>query len=430
MNYGLVLIRDISNGIDELRDAEPEAYIESVELHEGMQRCKHLARAIKAQQTPSWPCFPTPDMPSRVVADELVDCYLRTSERVYRVLHLPSFRRDYEALWMTPTEQDPGFRVQLKLVLAIGAATYSQYFHLRPSAIRWVYEAESWLANPALKHRIGLQYIQTHILLLIAREGASVGEDFIWVSAGALYRSALYMGLHRDPSNLPPRTIFANEMHRRLWSTILEICLQMSLATGASPMISLEDFDTLPPSNMDDEQLTEPNATPKLANEFTQVSVSIALRATFPARLAVCKFLNDFKSSGTYDETLRLDAEYRTSYKTLRRTFQSFSAAAGSPSDFDIRITEMIVQRYLLALHMPFFASGLRNTVHSHSQKSAVDASLKIWYAACLSSDDGAVSTGPATSIEKTDIARITATGSSFHGLSIMFAILVVGVGM
>jgi hypothetical protein len=431
MNYGIVLIRDIGELIEAyMHKSDDHSEVESTNLHGGMQRCKQLARTIKSQRTPAWPCLPTPDLPSRPVADDLVDCYLRTSERTYRVLHVPSFRKDYEALWVTGTEPEKTFLVQLKLILAIGATTYSPYFHLRPSAIRWVYEAEAWLANPSLKHRLGLQYTQIHILLLIAREMVAVGEDLVWISAGSLLRSAVHMGLHRDPNNLPPRTTFANEMHRRLWSTILELCLQSSLNSGGPPLISLQDFDTLPPSNLDDEQLAIPDAVPKPASEFTQASVAIALRDMLPARLAVCKFLNDFNSSGSYEETLKLDAEFRASYKAMRRKFQSFETGAGSLSEFEISTAEIIVHRYLAALHMPFFSSGLKDTAHAYSRKVVVDASLKMWYAASLSSDVGSTPySGVSHCIEKTDIARITACGSGFFRLSMTTALLIIGVG-
>ena len=108
-----------------------------------MQKCKSLAKAIKSQRTPSWPSPPTADLPSKDVADELVDCYLRTIETVYRILHVPTFKRDYEALWVSNTEPNTAFLVQLKLVLAIGAITYDEQFSLRTLAIRWIYEAET-----------------------------------------------------------------------------------------------------------------------------------------------------------------------------------------------------------------------------------------------------------------------------------------------
>ncbi len=40
---------------------------------------------------------------------------------VYRILHIPTFQREYEALWVPDNLPDAVFLVQLKLVLAIGA---------------------------------------------------------------------------------------------------------------------------------------------------------------------------------------------------------------------------------------------------------------------------------------------------------------------
>jgi hypothetical protein len=426
MNNGPLLVCDIIGMIEKHAHELAAHSQDGAKLFDGILRCKHLAKVIKARRVPSWPCPPTPDLPNKVVADELVDCYSRTSERVYRVLHLPSFKRDYEVCWVRDKEPDKTFLVLLKLVLAIGATTYCDYFSLRASAIRWVYEAECWLADPSLKHRLGVQYLQIHLLLLIARDMVGVGEDLVWISAGHLFRSAVHLGLHKEPSNLPSRTTLANEMHRRLWNTILELCLQSSLYAGESPLFSLKDFDTLPPSNFDDEQLTSLDAVPKHDHEVSEISFAIALRKMLPARLAVTKFLNKLGASLTYEETLRLDAEIRTSYKSA---FQSLEV--GSLSEFEVRIGEIIISRYLGALHMPFFTAGLKDSAYAYSRKVAVDVSLKSWYAASHSSDMETVQSSDTTaSTQKTDIARITTCGSGLFRNAIMHALLIIGIGM
>ena len=91
------------------------------------------------------------DLPPKYVADKPVDCYLRTTETIYRILHVPTLRRDYEALWVSDTEPDTVFLVQLKLVLAIGATTYDEQFSLRASAIQWLYEAQAWFSEPEFR---------------------------------------------------------------------------------------------------------------------------------------------------------------------------------------------------------------------------------------------------------------------------------------
>lgn len=91
------------------------------------------------------------DLPLKDVADKPVNCYLRTTETVHRILHVPTLRRDYEALWVSDTEPDTAFLVQLKLVLAIGATTYDEQFSLRASVIQWVYKAQTWFSEPEFK---------------------------------------------------------------------------------------------------------------------------------------------------------------------------------------------------------------------------------------------------------------------------------------
>lgn len=134
------------------------------------------------------------------------------------MLHVPSFRRDYEAVdWAEPAEQvieqrhqknnnnnNTAFLVQLKLVLALGALVHDDTFTLRPSAVRWVYEAQTYLADPArCKAHLTIPALQTRVLLLLARELVDVGEDAAWAESGALLRTATCMGLHRDPAALP-----------------------------------------------------------------------------------------------------------------------------------------------------------------------------------------------------------------------------------
>lgn len=207
----------------------------------------------------------------------------------------------------------------------------------------------------------------------------------MWISVGGLLRKAVYMGLHRDPIHLPKRTIFAAEMRRRLWNTILEIALQSSLFSGGPPFISLDDFDTAPPENFDDDQLVADDPIPKPEHEFTQVSIVIALRKTFPARLAVVRFLNNLPASGTYEETLRLDTQFRTAYKALNRALHNCNRSSSplQPSTsslrYEMRVVDLIMLQYLSSLHLPYFSAALHQATYAFSRKVVVDSSLKIW---------------------------------------------------
>lgn len=339
--------------------------------------------------------------------------------------------RDYEELWEPGAYPDIAFIVHLKLVLAIGAMSYDDDFSMRPSAIRWVYEALTWSAEPEFKVRLGIQFIQTQILLLLARENVGVSGDSVWVFAGDLVRRAMHMGLHRDPHHLPKRSLFATQMHRRLWNTILEMLLRSSLTSGGPPLIRLNDFDTEPPGNFDDEQLMTEDSIEKPENEYTNVSIALALRRTFAARLAVTQFLNDLSSCGTYERTLELDAELRSSYKSLCRTLGGFRPQPGGascPSSLDLRIVDFIMQRYISALHTPYLIAGLRHTKYAVSRKLAIEAALKSWSAAYPSSFILTPhNRQDASSVSQEDLlSRLACCGPGFFRISSLQASLLV----
>ena len=429
MSLSVTMVKDIAEMID-VQSREPNAKESCEKLFIGMVRCKQMARIIKGQREPPWPCSPSPELPPKLVADNLIDCYLRTHETIYRILHIPSFKRSYEALWTTDAEPDPTFIVQLKLVLAIGAATHDDKFSLRSSAMRWVHEGETWIANPHLKSRLNFQYIQIYCLQLLAREAAAVGEDMVFVSTGTLLRSAIFLGLHRDPVHLPSRTIFANEMHRRIWSTVLEICLQTSLYSGCPPLICTDDFDTQPARNYDDDQIELEDACPKPDKVLTQASISISLRRSFPARLAVVQFLNNFASSGTHEETLHLDSELRLAYKSLRSTLREFTSSEGTNlSDFQLRAMETMMNRYLCALHSPFFMPSLSDTKYAYSRQTVLETSLKMWYAVYPASECAdTCSSKDERWQERDDFQRLVTCGHGFFRSAALQSVLMIAV--
>jgi hypothetical protein len=205
-------------------------------------------------------------------------------------------------------------------------------------------------------------------------------------------------------------------MRRRLWNTILEITLQSSLTSGGPPFVSLDDFDTEPPGNFDDDQLLAEDQEPKPDDEFTQVSVAIALRKTFPARLAVTKFLNEVVVHGTYEATLQLDAGLRASFKALCRTLQGYnSSITPSLSRFTERIVDFLMHRYLLSLHIPFFGPALHETAYAFSRKVVLETSLKVWCAAYPSSEIMAARSRSSTDTvpsDRDDFVRLTTLGS------------------
>lgn len=371
-----------------------------------------MARRIKALRAPAWPTPLTTELASKAVCDSLVECYLESIEKVYRILHIPTFRNKYDALWTSDAASDRDFMAQLKLVLALGATTYDDNFSLRASAVQWIYEVQTWISEPEFKSRLGIQFLQTNILLVLAREMVSVGGESSWIACGSLLRTAVSMGLHRDPTLLPKTTTMACEMRRRLWNTILELCLQSSLSSGGPPMITEEEFDTEPPGNFDDDEIVVNGATSRPNSVFTQVSTARVLRLTFGTRLKVVKLLNDLKSGDSYQETLRLDAELKASYKEANRFLKDCKRGQNSATEFELSVGDFIVRRYFCALHFPYYGLSLQEPSYAFSRKMTVESAFRMW--STIFSNNANMVTSP----DKRQFARLVTCSSGFFRLS------------
>ncbi|KAF5599581.1 hypothetical protein FPANT_3273 [Fusarium pseudoanthophilum] len=402
---GLPLLRDIIEAIDQYTT-------ETSGLVVAVQKCKAMAKHIKALRAPAWPTPLTTELASKTLCDSLVESYLEGIEKVYRILHIPTFKNKYDVLWTSDTTSDRDFVAQLKLVLALGATTYDDNFSLRASAVRWIYEVQTWISEPEFKSRLGVQFLQTNILLVLAREMVSVGGESSWIACGSLLRTAISMGLHRDPALLSKTTTMACEMRRRLWNTILELCLQSSLSSGGPPMITEEEFDTEPPGNFDDDEIMVNGATSRPNNVFTQVSTARALRLTFATRLKVVKLLNDLKSGDSYQETLRLDAELKASYKEANRMLKDCKKSQNSPTEFELTIGDFIMRRYLCALHFPYYGLSLQEPSYAFSRKMTIESAFRIW--STVSSDSASMAASPA----KQQFSRLVTCSSGFFRLS------------
>ncbi|RYP54482.1 hypothetical protein DL768_000788 [Monosporascus sp. mg162] len=357
------------------------------------------------------------DIPPREVADSLVAAYLGSLESVYRILHVPSFRKEYDGYWDSPGSAEPAFVIQLQLVMAIGSALYDDSFSMRKSAVRWVHEAQAWLVAPRFKSKLSLISLQIMALLCLARQTTGLGGDLVWIQMGSLLRTAFYIGLHRDPDKLPGMTQFKAEMRRRLWSTILELDLQSSIDSGSPPMIPLDECDIGTAANSDDEHLldAEGRQVSQSPEAFTDMSVALILRESFLTRLTIVKFLNNVQFKGSYRETLRLHA-----YKSASRSLQGFGLADRAPSLFQRRMLDTIFSRYFIALHVPFFAAALTDPAYAFSRKTVVEMALKTYYAARPRAAPVQISPGFPISQSKCSFsgadhyARLSITGGGF----------------
>ncbi|KAI4715204.1 hypothetical protein J4E89_000892 [Alternaria sp. Ai002NY15] len=171
-------------------------------------------------------------------------------------------------------------------------------------------------------------------------------------------------------------------MRRRLWATVLEITAQSSLDMGMPPMISVNDYDTKPPSNINDEDMGNGIDTPldvKPATVFTDSSIQIAFTQTLPTRLEIIRVINNLRFDLSYDDVLRIGTKLISVCREKMIFFKSALAAGQNITSFQIKMSDTLVRRFVLCLHRPYFSKASENPRYHYSRKICLDTSLAIY---------------------------------------------------
>lgn len=329
-------------------------------------------------------------VPPRERCDVLVDAYFRTFETIFRVLHQPTFRRQYEQYWQDPFLASETFVVTMLLVLSIGSCFSRSLDDPRAfydySAWRWVHAAQLWISTPLEKRHLNLKGLQIHCLVLLSVQVNAIGADLTWISAGALLRAAMIIGLHREPSLFPQISALEAEIRRRLWATVLEITVQSALDCGMAPTISEHDYDCGPPSNIDDDQIdesTEKLPPAKPIDVCTQTSGQLALASHLPLRLRIVEALNGIRSQLSFTDALEMYKNLSDSCRSAFIRFQAFlvgDSTFNTPtaSAFQVKMLDLLSRRFLLSLHVPFALQAKSDLTYFYARKVCLESSLLI----------------------------------------------------
>ncbi|OGM42351.1 hypothetical protein ABOM_007908 [Aspergillus bombycis] len=336
---------------------------------------KATARCVKNHQTPAGLAMEAAvrSLPARDVCDKLVEHYLRIVELPFRILHIPNFRREYSAFWDESSKRRPLFVVIVLLILSIGVQ-FSDEKETDPLqrqyARQWIRAAQAWLSDIRCKDFATISGIQAHCLVVLSLQFNGSKPDRIWLAQGVLQRIANYMGLHRDPTHFPEMPLYHAEMRRRLWSTIMEFEVQVSMDLGMLP--NTIEFDTTPPSNLDDEAFEETTTTcPKQAPTSTQTqsSLQIHLRRSLAARITIARLMNDTFTEPSYDDVLK-------ETNNLARIITASEASLHLFTVVHRNLINFLTRRFLLALHRPFATKALQDPRYYYSRKVCLDNAL------------------------------------------------------
>ncbi|KAI1772968.1 hypothetical protein F4818DRAFT_129603 [Hypoxylon cercidicola] len=362
---------------------DPETRSLHVQIGDLLQKCKSIARRMKmGRPSRNMPCAEfNLEPPPREMAETMATLYFRSFESTCRILHVPSFWSEYHKCWNDPGSVTIGQRLQILLVIGIGSSLHKRGdadIEFRNKVHQWVYAAQTWLSGPLEKDRLNITGLQVHCLTLLARQVFSIGSDLVWMSMGSLVHRAMQIGLHRDPKHLPPMTVLQAELRRRLWTTILEMAVQMSLDSAMPPRISFDEFDTEAPSNINDDDIDASTTTlqPHPKSTFTATAMQLLLLDSLPTRLRIVQLINGLHSELSYLDVLALSSEITDACRAWSGFLKENENAGVTP--FHRNLLDFLVRRFLIPLHCTFASKARANPLFYYSLKVSLDTALAI----------------------------------------------------
>jgi len=371
-----------SIAIEGIRDIAKEGFSDAFGL---LGKCKALAREVKAQETPDADKLRAGDvlLPSRQVADMLVEAYLQSPETIFQILDVQEFQKLYEQYWKDPAVVPSGFQTSLTLIFAIGVSVCTADHGISRKTVKhWVYLASEWLNHPRAKMRLDLWSLRSHCLWLLARQSNGVDGKTTALSAGSLVVTAMHMGLHVDPTHLAESQVSREEreIRRRLWAAVLELELQATMDSGGRPLVREDDYDCAPPSNIADlSKLATPAHNHVLPIErYTQSSIQILLARALPIRLKIARFVNDFRQGVRYQEALALSKDLVEEMRRGSTLIEGWRKSGASITQFQIEVFNILMHRFLLALHYSYALKAKDEPLFYYSRKVCLDSSLAI----------------------------------------------------
>ncbi|KAJ4419370.1 hypothetical protein N0V82_004952 [Gnomoniopsis sp. IMI 355080] len=305
-------------------------------------------------------------VPERVMVDRLWQTYKKHFESYYRILHVPTFEREYQQFWAVQ-QASRAFLPQLLSVCAIASCFRDEDRLHREGQVRtWIEAVRLWLFKADPRTQLSLGLLQAHLLMLIAGDVHWMKIDRSWIASGILLRNAISAGLHREPSDFFRISKFHAEVRRRLWYSILEYDLLASFAKGRIPSISEEEYDCEAPKS------TDPELDDEADNMQPKQLTNCLLAKYLALRTRVCRAVNSIKLNLDYNDVIRLDSEL----KIFLRDISSSDTTNVEP--FNRALTRIISHRSIIALHSPFVTRALHDPKWSYSRTRCLEVSSAI----------------------------------------------------
>ncbi|KAE8450755.1 hypothetical protein EG329_005668 [Mollisiaceae sp. DMI_Dod_QoI] len=335
-------------------------------------------------------------LPSKPITDQLLDQFVDSMDMTSVIVHVPSFRREYENFWANPNSTPIMWIGLLYAILSL-SIHFEQVSEKKTTtmnamsnhALRDPEEVIKMFHEKTVQCLILGDYtepvaytVECLVLYFSLEHFRSADAQFgIWLVFGIIVKTAMKLGYHRDASQFSNVSIFRGEMQRRLWATIAHLDIHTSCQVGLPRMIKEGISDTQPPRHLLDEDFDEdtvvlPPSRP--LSEITWIGYTL-----FKHQItSVFGMIVDQANSTlpiSYDEVMRLDRILQDVNHETPEWLNVRSAedlTNGDPAFMLQRLTiDLCYQKARCILHRKFLNP---KSSKSYSIGSCVNASMRM----------------------------------------------------
>ncbi|KAI1271176.1 hypothetical protein F5Y07DRAFT_392946 [Xylaria sp. FL0933] len=354
-----------------------------LEAARARRRAKNLGGKLLQEPMPGF----CESIPAKSICDEAIDGYFRNFEPMFRILHVPSFMREYESYWAQPGLAQDEFLMKLTMVLTIGAIFLpdrSIAADIKRTARNWVYAVQWWLTGPTERDAMSIDGVQVFCLLLLARQTNALGGTASIITE-ALSKLSFTIGLHIDPRAHASVTLFESEIRRRLWLAVLELSTINCLNSTYPLLLNASEYHVPPPSNIADSKLGKPEEAgthqARTKHEDLDCSLQIMLAKSLRLRMQIVRELNDTSRESSYEKAIAHSTALQTHCRELTAFFQSDNNIVEGQDvpvtrGFHEKFLDTYFRRLILFIHRPFAHQARRDARFLPSRKICLDSSL------------------------------------------------------
>lgn len=332
------------------------------------------------------------NFPARHVADALISRFFETENPAIRILHAPTFRREYERHWTRPAETSVVWLGMCYAMLSMALNSYhragDEPAEYRGTSGQMSETYAEWTAQclVAADFTQPVNYMIEALIFYSCAEYARRRdvETGLWMLQGMITRLAMRMGMHRDSAPYASISPFLGEMRRRWWSVIRTVDILLSFQCGLPSMIHSSFTNTALPTNLYDEEFG-PDSTSlppsRASTENTPVTFMIShTRITYV--LGSIQELSVSLTNASYDVCMKLDAELRDAYSQIPEHLR-LACRDGSSLDS----ANLVMQRFTLdlayhksqcVLHRKFLSPARKDARYAYSRRVCLESCLEM----------------------------------------------------